>query len=43
MQDLDILVKSLENNIRISLEKLNKLQKLNFELESILNKNIKTN
>lgn len=34
MQDLDILVKSLENNIRISLEKLNKLQKLNFELES---------
>jgi len=36
MQDLDILVKSLENNIRISLEKLNKLQKLNFELESEL-------
>ena len=28
--------KSLENNIRISLEKLKKLQKLNFELESEL-------
>ena len=34
MQELENLVKSLENNIRISLEKLNKLQKLNFELES---------
>ena len=36
MQDLDNLVKSLEKNIRISLEKITKLQKLNFELESEL-------
>ena len=37
MQELDNLVKSLEKNIRISLEKIAKLQKLNFELESELN------
>ena len=37
MQELDNLVKSLEKNIRISLEKITKLQKLNFELESELN------
>lgn len=37
MQELDNLVKSLEKNIRISLEKINNLQKLNFELESELN------
>lgn len=37
MQELDNLVKSLEKNIRISLEKITNLQKLNFELESELN------
>jgi len=37
MQELDNLVKSLEKNIRISLEKITYLQKLNFELESELN------
>ena len=37
MQELDNLVKSLEKNIRISLEKITKLQELNFELESELN------
>ena len=37
MQELDNLVKSLEKNIRILLEKITKLQKLNFELESELN------
>ena len=37
MQELDNLVKSLEKNIRISLEKITILQKLNFELESELN------
>jgi len=37
MQELDNLVKSLEKNIRISLEKIINLQKLNFELESELN------
>ena len=37
MQELDNLVKSLEKNIRISLEKITKLQKLNFELESEVN------
>ena len=31
MQELDNLVKSLEKNIRILLEKITKLQKLNFE------------
>jgi len=36
MQELDNLVKSLEKNIRISLEKITNLQKLNFELESEL-------
>lgn len=37
MQELDNLVKSLDKNIRISLEKITNLQKLNFELESELN------
>ena len=37
MQELDNLVKSLEKNIRISLEKITNLQKLNFELQSELN------
>ncbi|MDC0622718.1 hypothetical protein OAO94_02860 [Flavobacteriaceae bacterium] len=37
MQELDNLVKSLEKNIRILLEKITKLQKLNFELESEVN------
>jgi len=37
MQELDNLVKSLEKNIRILLEKITNLQKLNFELESELN------
>ena len=37
MQELDNLVKSLEKNIRISLEKITNLQKLNFELESEVN------
>ena len=37
MQDLDNLVKSLEKNIRISLEKITKLQNLNSELESEVN------
>ncbi|MDB3937544.1 hypothetical protein N9373_02315 [Flavobacteriaceae bacterium] len=37
MQELDNLVKSLEKNIRISMEKITNLQKLNFELESELN------
>ena len=37
MQELDNLVKSLEKNIRISLEKITNLQQLNFELESELN------
>lgn len=37
MQELDNLVKSLEKNIRISLEKIINLQQLNFELESELN------
>ncbi|MBC8398126.1 hypothetical protein N9C38_00940 [Flavobacteriaceae bacterium] len=37
MQELDNLIKSLEKNIRISLEKITNLQKLNFELESELN------
>jgi hypothetical protein len=36
MQNLDTIVESLEKNIRISLEKINTLQKLNFELESEL-------
>ena len=36
MQNLDNIVESLEKNIRISLEKINTLQKLNFELESEL-------
>jgi len=36
MQNLDNIVESLEKNIRISLEKINNLQKLNFELESEL-------
>jgi hypothetical protein len=36
MQELDNLIKSLEKNIRISLEKISNLQKLNFELESEL-------
>ena len=37
MQELDNLIKSLEKNIRISLEKISNLQKLNFELESEVN------
>ncbi|MBL6877904.1 MAG: hypothetical protein ISR04_02850 [Flavobacteriaceae bacterium] len=37
MQELDNLIKSLEKNIRISLEKITNLQKLNFELETELN------
>jgi hypothetical protein len=37
MQELDNLVKSLEKNIRISLDKITNLQQLNFELESELN------
>lgn len=37
MQELDNLIKSLDKNIRISLEKITNLQKLNFELESELN------
>jgi hypothetical protein len=37
MQELDNLVKSLEKNIRISLEKITKLQNLNSELESEVN------
>ena len=36
IRDRDNIVESLEKNIRISLEKINTLQKLNFELESEL-------
>ncbi|MDB9712910.1 hypothetical protein OAA78_04410 [Flavobacteriaceae bacterium] len=36
MQELDNIVDSLEKNIRISLEKILNLQKLNIELESEL-------
>ncbi len=36
MQDLDNIVESLEKNIRILLDKISKLQKLNFEFESEL-------
>ena len=41
MQELDNIVDSLEKNIRISLEKILNLQKLNIELESALARELK--